>query len=390
MYIKRDDIMKKKIAIIGASYLQEPLIEKAKEKGLETHVFAWAAGDVGEKSADFFYPISIIEKDEILEKCREIGIDGICSIASDLAAIAVNYVAEKMGLVGNPMSCVEVSTNKHKMRKCFEEHGDPSPKSIQVNRIDDLKGIDLKYPIIVKPVDRSGSRGITKLLSPDGLAEAIENAKEQGFEKTALVEEFATGQEYSVEFISWRGKHKFLALTKKYTTGAPHFIETGHLEPAPVSKAVLEEVKKVVSHALDSLGIQNGASHSELKIAKDGTIKLIEIGGRMGGDCIGSSLVKLSTGFDFVDAVIDVAMGVEPRQLCNKQSAAAVRFVFSKEDVDCLKQMQKDNPEIIVEQDVQEITDHAVVDSGSRFGYFLFAADDVTLLEKYLPDMVVE
>ena len=197
-------------------------------------------------------------------------------------------------------------------------------------------------------------------------------------------------EEYSVEFISWRGKHKFLALTKKYTTGAPHFIETGHLEPAPVSKAVLEEVKKVVSHALDSLGIQNGASHSELKIAKDGTIKLIEIGGRMGGDCIGSSLVKLSTGFDFVDAVIDVAMGVEPRQLCNKQSAAAVRFVFSKEDVDCLKQMQKDNPEIIVEQDVQEITDHAVVDSGSRFGYFLFAADDVTLLEKYLPDMVVE
>lgn len=382
--------MKKKIAIIGASYLQEPLIEKAKEKGLETHVFAWAAGDVGEKSADFFYPISIVEKDEILEKCREIGIDGICSIASDLAAIAVNYVAEKMGLVGNPMSCVEVSTNKHKMRKCFEEHGDPSPKSIQVNSIDDLKGIDLKYPIIVKPVDRSGSRGITKLLSPDGLAEAIENAKEQGFEKTALVEEFATGQEYSVEFISWRGKHKFLALTKKYTTGAPHFIETGHLEPAPVSKAVLEEVKKVVSHALDSLGIQNGASHSELKIAKDGTIKLIEIGGRMGGDCIGSSLVKLSTGFDFVDAVIDVAMGVEPRQLCNKQSVAAVRFVFSKEDVDCLKQMQKDNPEIIVEQDVQEITDHAVVDSGSRFGYFLFAADDVTLLEKYLPDMVVE
>ena len=152
--------MKKKIAIIGASYLQEPLIEKAKEKGLETHVFAWAAGDVGEKSADFFYPISIVEKDEILEKCREIGIDGICSIASDLAAIAVNYVAEKMGLVGNPMSCVEVSTNKHKMRRCFEEHGDPSPKSIQVNSIDDLKGIDLKYPIIVKPVDRSGSRGI--------------------------------------------------------------------------------------------------------------------------------------------------------------------------------------------------------------------------------------
>ena len=59
----------KKLAIIGASYLQEPLIEKAKSMGIETHVFAWAAGDVGEKSADYFYPISIVEKDEILKKC---------------------------------------------------------------------------------------------------------------------------------------------------------------------------------------------------------------------------------------------------------------------------------------------------------------------------------
>ena len=80
----------KKLAIIGASYLQEPLIQKAKSMGIETHVFAWAANDVGEKSADYFYPISIVEKDEILHKCREIGIDGVCSIASDLAAIKLN------------------------------------------------------------------------------------------------------------------------------------------------------------------------------------------------------------------------------------------------------------------------------------------------------------
>ena len=107
----------KKLAIIGASYLQEPLIEKAKSRGIETHVFAWKVGDIGERTADFFYPISIVEKEQILKKCQEIGIDGICSIASDLAAIAVNYVAEKMGLTGNSMKCVEVSTNKHSMRQ---------------------------------------------------------------------------------------------------------------------------------------------------------------------------------------------------------------------------------------------------------------------------------
>ena len=91
----------KNLAIIGASYLQLPLIRKAKEMGFITHVFAWAANDVGEKEADFFYPISIIEKDAILKKCEEIGIVGICSIASDLASITVNYVASNLNLNAN-------------------------------------------------------------------------------------------------------------------------------------------------------------------------------------------------------------------------------------------------------------------------------------------------
>ncbi len=375
----------KKIAIIGASYLQEPLIQKAKQKGLETHVFAWAAGDVGEKSADHFYPISIVEKEEILKKCQEIRIDGICSIASDLASITVNYVADKMGLTGNPMSCVEVSTNKHMMRQCFEKNGDPSPKSIQVNSVKDLDGVDLKYPIIVKPVDRSGSRGITKLESSEGLSEAIERAIEQGFEKCALVEEFAEGHEYSVEYISWEGKHKFLALTKKYTTGAPDFIETGHLEPAPVDGDTLKRVQDVVSHALTSLGIQYGASHSELKISDSGEIRLIEIGGRMGGDQIGADLVELSTGYDFVSAVIDIALGIEPKYEKIKKSCAGIRFVFSDKDVEVLNSLKKEHPEILVEEDVHEITNEKVTDSGSRFGYFLFSSDDIEVLRGYLP-----
>ena len=380
----------KKLAIIGASYLQEPLIEKAKARGIETHVFAWKADDVGEKSADYFYPISIVEKESILKKCTEIGIDGICSIASDLASITVNYVAEKLGLMGNSMDCVEVSTNKHSMRLCFEENGDPSPKSIIVKSADDIKNVKLEYPVIVKPVDRSGSRGITKVEAEEDLQSAIERAKDQGFEKCALVEEFATGQEYSVEYISWEGKHTFLALTKKYTTGAPDFIETGHLEPAPVDEETLSRVQKVVEHALDGLGIKYGASHSELKIAKDGVIKIIEIGGRMGGDNIGSSLVELSTGYDFVDAVIDVALGMKPTAKKSKCRNAGIRFIFTQEDINALENLKKEHPELLVEELVQPITEKKVVDSGSRFGYFMFASDDFRLVEKYLPEQAEE
>lgn len=375
----------KKLAIIGASYLQLPLIEKAKDMGLETHVFAWAAGDVGEKSADYFYPISIVEKEAILHKCQEIGIDGICSIASDLAIITVNYVATELGLTGNSIECTERSTNKHKMRQCFERCGDPSPKSILVDGADDLQGVSLSYPVIVKPTDRSGSRGITKIESSTGLEEAIQRARALSLEHHALVEEFAVGREYSVECISWQGEHHFLAMTQKYTTGAPAFIETGHMQPAPVTSECLEQVKAVVFHALDSLGIQYGASHSELKIAPDGKIMLIEIGGRMGGDFIGSDLVRLSTGYDFVKAVIEIALGQAPTATSGADGAAAVRFIFGSEDVAVFRKLQSEHPELIVRQDVTEKFDHAVVDSASRFGYYLLRGDSAALFQRYLP-----
>ena len=380
----------KKLAIIGASYLQEPLIEKAKSMGVETHVFAWKCGDIGETTADYFYPISIVEKEQILEECRKIGINGICSIASDLAAITVNYVANKMGLISNTMDCTYVSTNKNAMRVCFEKNNDPSPKSIKVQAVEELEGIELSYPIIVKPLDRSGSRGITKLESSEGLADAIENAKKQGFEKAALVEEFATGQEYSVEYVSWQGKHIFLALTHKYTTGAPHFIETGHYEPAGVDMVTLQKVQTVVEHALTSLGIEYGASHTELKISKQGDIKLIEIGGRMGGDFIGSDLVKLSTGVDFVEKVIEIALGIEPVVQKKCERAAGVHFIFGQEDIETLNQLKCEHPEYLVAEEVHEVTDEQVVDSSARFGYFLISADSVEDLMRYLPDKVEE
>lgn len=377
--------MKKRIAIIGASYLQVPLIQKAKNMGFETHVFAWVAGDPGEELADVFYPISIVEKEAILEQCRQVGISGICSIASDLAMVTVNYVAAEMGLTANSLECTRITTNKHEMRRTFEEHGDPSPKSILVESAADLEGEDLVYPLIVKPLDRSGSRGITKLENPGGLENAIARARDQGFVKCALVEEFATGVEYSVECISWEGRHTFLAMTRKYTTGSPNFIETAHFQPAPMDDHTLDQVKKVVFHALDSLKVEYGATHTELKISDAGQIRLIEIGARMGGDLIGSDLVELSTGIDFVGAVIDVAMGRKPKLHRTTDRVAGVRFVFGPEDLHVLKKIQSENPDLLVRVDVEEDCIGEVTDSSKRFGYYLMCADSIEALNPYLP-----
>lgn len=375
-----------KLAVIGASYLQLPLIKRAKEMGIETHVFAWKVGDVGEKEADFFYPISIVEKEKILEKCKEIEIDGICSIASDLAVITVNYVANKMGLNGNSEECTRISTNKYLMRRAFEVGGDPSPKSILVDSVKDLDGIFLEYPIIIKPIDRSGSRGITKVENSDRLVEAIENAKEQGFEKKALIEEYVPGDEYSVEYISYHGRHTFLSMTKKFTTGAPNFIETGHIEPAPINEEVLNKVKEIVTHALDTLMIKNSASHTELKISDNGEIKIIEIGGRMGGDFIGSDMVYLSTGVDYVKAVIQVALGKEPEIRFNSvMRAAGVRFIFGKEDIEVLERLKSENSDYLIYNERHECTGK-IVDSASRYGVFLISAENYSDIEIYMPD----
>ena len=368
-----NEMNRKKIVIIGANDFQNQLILKAKEKGYETHVFAWKEDAVGEKTADYFYPISIVEKELILEECKKIEPAGVISIASDLAAITVNYVAEKLGLVGNGIESSMLATNKYLMRKAFEQQGDPSPKYYNSEELTDTIVENLEYPLIVKPVDRSGSRGITKVFCEAELKEAIQSAKDVSFDKKAMIEEFVEGEEYSVEYISYEGKHTFLALTKKYTTGAPHFIETGHIQPAPVKEEVLENVKKVVEHALDTLKIRNGASHSEIKIDDNGRIMIIEIGGRMGGDCIGSDLVRLSTGYDFVEMVIDVACGGKPvfNKVCTP-SQARIDFIFGPEDMKKLEEVQATCPESIYRISEMEAFDgHKVVDSGSRYGYFI-------------------
>ncbi len=361
------------LAIIGASYLQLPLIQKAKEMGYVTHVFAWAANDVGEKEADYFYPISIVEKDEILEQCRAIGVAGICSIASDLAAVTVNYVAEKLGLCGNSSICVKKSTNKYYMRKAFTEHGDPSPQSRLI--CEGMKGEDLnlQFPVIVKPTDRSGSRGVCKLESYDNLQSAIEQAQKESFEKKAVVEEFVEGKEYSVEYLSYKGEHHFLAVTEKFTTNAPHYIETGHMEPADLQENVIINIRKIVEHALDSLDIENGASHTEIKIDDRGRIYIIEIGARMGGDCIGSDLVYLSTGIDFVKAVIQVACGLKPDlSVTRKPIAVKIVYILNEDDKQKFEKIQRDAPEKIV-----KIVDYhpemigKVMDSSNRAGCYI-------------------
>ena len=375
----RNAYQPKKIAIIGANEFQNKLIVKARAKGYETHVFAWAAGDIGERTADHFYPISITEKDAILQKCKEIGVSGVCSIASDLASITVNYVADGLKLPANPLSITDWCTNKYLMREKLQESGIEVPHFVKISSEKDYSKVnELKLPFIIKPTDRSGSRGIYKITNKSQIKSALDSARSESFEKSAIAEEFIEGNEYSCEFISQNGKHHFLAITKKYTTGAPHFIETGHAEPSDLTDEQAATVLKTIEKALDALGIQNGASHSEFKVLPNGKIGIIEIGARMGGDCIGSDLVRISTGFDFVGAVIDVATGAsieDDLKKCGTRNLALIKFLFNSDDINLVTKVMKENPDEVFYCSEFNTGITEVTDSSNRLGFVIFDID---------------
>jgi len=371
----------KKLAVIGASYLQLPLVKKAKEMGLEVHCFAWAEGAVSKDLADYFYPISIVEKEEILKICQDVGIDGICTIASDVAAPTVAYVANKMNLVGNDYEAAVRANNKYQMREAFMKAGVSCPKFMMVTSetlhtpevLDGLR--EFQYPMITKPSDRSGSLGVTKIVMPSEFYPAVELAMEKSFKHQAMVEEFIDGREISVEFISYNGVHYPLQITDKVTTEAPHFVELEHHQPSTLSDEMFTTIYDITKTALDALGLTNGASHAEYKITNKGRIAIMEIGGRMGGDFIGSDLVRLSTGYDFVKGVIDVALGEFEIPVKTLNMYSGVYFLCKEtEHLKSTIENWKNNPSFVD----GEITDnelHEVTCSADRSGYVIYQAD---------------
>ena len=372
----------KKLAVIGASYLQLPLVMKAKEMGLEVHCFAWAEGAVCKDMADYFYPISIVEKEDILKICQKVGIDGICTIASDVAAPTVAYVANKMNLVGNDYESAVRANNKYQMREAFINAGVPCPKFMMVTPetlhspyvIDGLR--EFQYPIITKPSDRSGSLGVTKIEMPSQFYPAVELAMDKSFKHQAMVEEFIEGREISVEFISYNSVHYPLQITDKVTTEAPHFVELEHHQPSTLSEEMFTTIYDITKNALNALGLTNGASHAEYKITKEGRIAIMEIGGRMGGDFIGSDLVRLSTGYDFVKGVIDVALGMFEEPVKTLNLCSGVYFLCKEtESIKGIIESWKDNPSFIK----GEITDYElrkVTCSGDRSGYLIYQSSN--------------
>ena len=341
--------------------------------GLETHCFAWESGAVCKDVADAFYPISIRDKESILEICPRIRINGILTIASDLAVETVNYVADKMHLTANPYPYTNLVTNKIAMRDKLKSSNASSPFYYSLNQ-QNTDFDKVTFPVVVKPADRSGSLGVEKVSDVISLKNAIQKAQEASFAKEVIVEQYIEGREVSVEAISWHGQHYILAITDKVTTDN-YFVEIAHHKPSMLNAKIVNAIKTLTRKALDVLHVENGASHTEIKITPQGSLYIIEVGARMGGDFIGSHLVELSTGYDFLQGVIDVALGKFSVPKIAQKHFSGVYFL--SQETSSLKNILAKSNEypFIVKSEIFDNELKTLHASSDRSGYLIYKSD---------------
>lgn len=322
----------KRIMILGASILQLPAIEKASEMGLDV-----IAVDMNPEAVGFKTPgvikeiISTIDTPAIIQAAKRHQIDGIMTLASDMPMQSVAAVCHEMGLVGVSIETALKATNKAFMRDALMEAGVPIPIYYRVKDRDAFEEAvnhiqSEGHKCIVKPADNSGSRGVDLLKANIDLKEAYEYTRQYSRSGEIVVEEFMEGPEVSVETLAIDGCVHVIQITDKLTTGAPYFVEMGHSQPSQLSEETKKRIEEVAIAANKAIGIDNGPSHTEIKVTNEGP-KIVELGARLGGDCITTHLVPLSTGVDMVECSIRIALGEKPALTSKWSKGSAIRYL---------------------------------------------------------------
>lgn len=304
----------KKILLLGGSAQQIIAIETAKRLGYYTILCDYLEDNPGQFIADKFYLKSTTDKETILEIAEQEKIDGVLAYASDPAAPTAAYIAEKMGLPGNPYKSVEILCNKDKFRKFLKENNFNTPKSVHIKNVKNNPNIgnSMKFPVIIKPVDSSGSKGITVLENIKDLPQAMEYAMKFSRSHKIIIEEFVQKKHlyliggdlliYNGEIILWG------LLNCHRDQRVNPLVPVGKSYPLALGKEDIIRVKKVLENIVNLLQINNGAMNVELIIDKDNNVWPIDIGPRSGGNMIPDLLGNIFQ-INLVEMIVKIAMG---------------------------------------------------------------------------------
>lgn len=319
---------KKAVLIFGVGVLQKSIIERAKKMGLYTVGIDPAADAACRDEVDTFEVIGGQDFEGHCAVVEKYGIDAIVTAATDKPLVMMARIAEKYGFSFYSIETAQWSTDKFQMKQHFLKGDVPCAKGHLVKSAAEVENFE--YPVIIKPRDNSGSRGVKLCRSREELEDSMSEALEVSRLDTVLVEEFIEGQEYSIESLHHDGKSEVIQFTEKRTTEFPYNVELGHIQPANISDENKLRIREIISKIGDALHFENCPSHTELKI-NDRGIFVIETSPRLGGDYITSILTPLSTGINMEDELLRMALGEEIHpEPCPVQHAGVRFFDFEE------------------------------------------------------------
>ncbi len=316
----------KRVLIIGAGMLQVPVIKKSVELGYYTISVDGNPEAEGFEFCDEYRCIDIINQEECLGYAREQKIDGVLTAATDYGVLTAAYIAEKLNLTGLEYKVAQVIKNKYMVRKTLSDKGiDSIPQFFMISGGDSASQIakKAKFPLIVKPCDGSGSKGVSCVHNQEEFVEACDEAIGFSVSGKCMAESFITGDEYGVESFVDNGNVHVLTVMKKRMTAAPDYAELGHSVPCGLSENIENKIKKYVSEVIKALEINTGSVNMDLLLTKDERVFVVDIGARMGGNLIGSHIVPLYTGIDYIANMLRLCVG-EKCDYTGKQNSKAV------------------------------------------------------------------
>jgi len=305
--------VKKKLLMLGGSPFQTPAIRYAKSAGYHVITCDYLPDNPGHQYADEYHNVSTTDKEAVLALASECKVDGVLAYASDPAASTAAYVGNLLGLPSNPYESVNILTNKDLYRRFLRDHGFPAPRAwvVEEGRTPAWEPDGPTLPVMTKPVDSSGSKGVSKVTSPQDISSAIEDAMRFSRAGRVIVEEYIVreGPQIGGEAFVWKGNVVFMCLGDQAVDPECNpYVPTGMLFPSLISNDLQSRVRSELQRLMDLFKFSFGGLNLEIMVDRAGRLYLMEVGPRTGGNFL-PELMQYCAGSDIARCSVESALG---------------------------------------------------------------------------------
>ena len=307
----------RKLMLLGGLRYLLPVIDAAHHLGCHVITCDYLPDNIAHKYSDEYHNVSILDKDALLSLARELKIDGIMSFAVDPGVVTAAYVADRMGLPqSGPYESVCILQNKERFRSFLEANGFNVPKSRGFSTYEEAYA-DRAYftwPVIVKPVDSAGSKGVSRVDSPENLKLAFENAKSHSFSGKVIIEEFIEkeGCSSDSDCFSVDGELKFVSFSaQRFDDSASNpYTPAAYSWPSTMTLEQESELTSELQRLVTLLGMRTSIYNVETRVGRNGKCYIMEVSPRGGGNRL-AEMLRMATGVDMITAAVKAALGEE-------------------------------------------------------------------------------